>query len=179
MFKITKTYIKNLLIIDGKQHIDNRGYLRELTSEKEMGSKFKFVYYSKSKKNVLRGLHFQTNKPQGKYVSILKGKILDVVVDLRKKSKTFGKSFSVILSEKNCRGLYIPPGFAHGFQTMAMENIVCYSCTEYRSVGNEYSINFSDPQLKIKWINNLPIMTKKDRNAKTLNELIQNKIVKF
>ena len=178
MLKITKTYIKDLLIIDGKQHDDNRGYLRELTSEKEIGYKFKFTIVSKSKKNVLRGLHFQTKKPQGKYVTILKGKILDVVVDLRKKSKTFGKSFSVILSEKNCRGLYIPPGFAHGFQTMDMENIVCYSCTEYRSVGNEYSVNYNDPQLKIKWLNNLPIMTKKDKNAKTLNELIRNKVIK-
>ena len=178
MFKITKTYIKNLLIIDGKQHIDNRGYLRELTSEKEMGSKFKFVYYSTSKKNVLRGLHFQNNKPQGKYISLLKGKILDVAVDLRKNSKTFGKSFSVILSEKNCRSIYIPPGFAHGFQSMDKENIVCYSNTEYRSVGNEYTIKYNDPQLKIKWLNNLPIMSKKDKNAKTLNELIQNKIIK-
>ena len=178
MLKITKTYIKDLLIIDGKQHDDNRGYLRELTSEKEIGYKFKFTIVSKSKKNVLRGLHFQTNKQQGKYVTILKGKILDVVVDLRKKSKTFGKSFSVILSEKNCRGVYIPPGFAHGFQTMDMENIVCYGCTEYRSVGNEYTIKYNDPQLKIKWLNNLPIMSKKDKNAKTLNELIQNKIIK-
>tara|TARA_B100000780_G_C20923591_1_gene368024 strand:- start:166 stop:705 length:540 start_codon:yes stop_codon:yes gene_type:complete len=178
MLKITKTYIKDLLIIDGKQHHDNRGYLRELTSEKEIGYKFKFTIVSKSKKNVLRGLHFQTNKPQGKYVTILKGKILDVAVDLRKKSKTFGKSFSVILGEKNCRGIYIPPGFAHGFQTMAKENIVCYSNTEYRSVGNEHTIKYNDPQLKIKWLNNLPIMSKKDKNAKTLNELIQNKIIK-
>ena len=178
MLKITKTYIKNLLIIDGKHHADNRGYLRELTSEKEIGAKFKFTIISKSKKNVLRGLHFQTNKPQGKYISLLKGKILDVVVDLRKNSKTFGKSFSTILSEKNCRGLYIPPGFAHGFQTMDVENIVCYSCTEYRSVGNEHSIKYNDPKLKIKWLNNLPIMTKKDRDAKTLNELIVNKIIK-
>ena len=178
MLKVSKTYIKNLLIIDGKQHIDNRGYLRELTSEKEMGSKFKFVYYSKSKKNVLRGLHFQNNKPQGKYISLLKGKILDIAVDLRKNSKTFGKSFSVILSEKNCRGVYIPPGFAHGFQSIAKENIVCYSNTEYRSVGNEHTIKYNDPQLKIKWLNNLPIMSKKDKNAKTLNELIQNKIIK-
>ena len=178
MLKILKTYIKNLLVIDGKQHKDNRGYLREVTSEIEIGSKFKFTIVSKSKKNVLRGLHFQTKKPQGKYVTILKGKILDVVVDLRKKSKTFGKSFSVILSEKNCRGVYIPPGFAHGFQAMDKENIVCYSNTEYRSVGNEHTIKYNDPQLKIKWLNNLPIMSKKDKNAKTLNELIQNKIIK-
>tara|TARA_B110000093_G_C12771236_1_gene326634 strand:- start:120 stop:659 length:540 start_codon:yes stop_codon:yes gene_type:complete len=179
MIEVSKTNINNLLIIDGKRYVDNRGYLRELISEKEIGIKFKFAIVSKSKKNVLRGLHFQNNKPQGKYISVLKGKILDVAVDLRKKSKTFGKTFSIILSEKNCKGVYIPPGFAHGFQSLDKENIVCYSCTEYRSVGNEHAIRYNDPRLKIKWFNNKPIMTKKDRNAKTLNELIQNKIVKF
>ena len=179
MIEVSKTNINNLLIIDGKRYVDNRGYLRELISEKEIGIKFKFAIVSKSKKNVLRGLHFQNNKPQGKYISVLKGKILDVAVDLRKKSKTFGKTFSIILSEKNCKGVYIPPGFAHGFQSLDKENIVCYSCTEYRSVGNEHAIRYNDPRLKIKWFNSKPIMTKKDRNAKTLNELIQNKIVKF
>ena len=179
MFKVSKTNIKNLLIIKGKQYKDNRGYLRELISEKEIGTKFKFAIVSKSKKNVIRGLHFQNNKPQGKYISVLKGKILDVVVDLRKKSKTFGKTFSIILSEKNCTGLYIPAGFAHGFQALDKENIVCYSCTEYRSVGNEYAMKYNDPQLKIKWLNTKPIMTKKDKNAKTLDELIQDKIIKY
>ena len=178
MFKVSKTNIKNLLIIDGKHHSDNRGYLRELVSEKEIGSKFKFTIVSKSKKNVLRGLHFQNNKPQGKYISVLKGKILDVAVDLRKNSKTFGKNFSIILSEKNCKGIFIPPGFAHGFQALEKENIVCYSCTEYRSIGNEHSLKYNDPQLKIKWFKKNLIMTKKDRNARTLKELIQNKIVK-
>ena len=178
MFKVSKTNIKNLLIIDGKLHSDNRGYLRELVSEKEIGSKFKFTIVSKSKKNVLRGLHFQNNKPQGKYISVLKGKILDVAVDLRKNSKTFGKNFSIILSEKNCKGIFIPPGFAHGFQALEKENIVCYSCTEYRSIGNEHALKYNDPQLKIKWFKKNLIMTKKDRNAKTLKELIQNKIIK-
>ena len=131
-----------------------------------------------SKKNVLRGLHFQNNKPQGKYISVLKGKILDVAVDLRKKSKSFGKTFSIILSEKNCKGIFIPPGFAHGFQTLEKENIVCYSCTQYRSIGNEHSLKYNDPQLKIKWFKKKLIMTEKDRNAKTLQELIQNKIIK-
>jgi len=178
MFKVSKTNIKNLLIIDGKHHSDNRGYLRELVSEKEIGSKFKFTIVSKSKKNVLRGLHFQNNKPQGKYISVLKGKILDVAVDLRKNSKTFSKNFSIILSEKNCKGIFIPPGFAHGFQALEKENIVCYSCTEYRSIGNEHALKYNDPQLKIKWLKKNLIMTKKDRNAKTLKELIQNKIIK-
>jgi dTDP-4-dehydrorhamnose 3,5-epimerase len=179
MFRVTKTNIKNLLVVDGKQYSDKRGYLRELISEKEIGSKFKFTIVSKSKKDVLRGLHFQNNKPQGKYISVLKGKILDVAVDLRKKSKTFGKVFTIMLSEKNCKGIFIPPGFAHGFQTLDKENIICYNCTEYRSIGNEHALKYNDPQLKIKWFKKKPIMTKKDRNAKTLKELIQNKIIKL
>jgi|TARA_Y100000389_G_scaffold194279_1_gene224074 dTDP-4-dehydrorhamnose 3,5-epimerase len=178
MFSVSKTKIKNLLVVDGKQYSDNRGYLRELVSEKKIGSKFKFTIVSKSKKNVLRGLHFQNNKSQGKYISVLKGKILDVAVDLRKNSKTFGKYFSIILSEKNCKGVLIPPGFAHGFQTLEKENIVCYSCTEYRSIGNEHALKYNDPQLKIKWMKDKLTMTKKDRNAKTLKELIKNKIIK-
>jgi len=97
---------------------------------------------------------------------------------LRKNSKTFGKNFSIILSEKNCKGIFIPPGFAHGFQTLEKENIVCYSCTEYRSIGNEHALKYNDPQLKIKWFKRKLIMKKKDRNAKTLNELIQNNIIK-
>ena len=102
-----------------------------------------------------------------------------MVVDLRKKSKTFKKSFSIILSEKNCKSIYIPPGFAHGFQTLDKENIVSYSCTEYRFGGDEHALIYNDPQLKIKWFINKPIMTKKDKNAKTLKKLIQDKIVKF
>ena len=176
--KVLKTKFKDLLIFKSKNFYDKRGYFREVSLEKLIKQKLIFTVVSKSKKNVLRGLHFQNNKPQGKYISVLKGKILDVAVDLRKNSKTFGKTFSIILSEKNCRGIYVPPGFAHGFQTINKENIVCYSCTEYRSVGNEHAIKYNDPQLKIKWLDNLPIMTKKDKNAKTLNELIQDRIIK-
>ena len=168
MLKITKTYIKDLLIIDGKQHDDNRGYLRELTSEKEIGNKFKFTIVSKSKKNVLRGLHFQTKKPQGKYVTILKGKILDVVVDLRKKSKTFGKSFSVILSEKNCRGLYIPPGFAHGFQTLEGDTEILYLHNKNFNKKIYRTINPLDIKLNIKWPIKKKIISKKDLNKKYL-----------
>ena len=88
------------------------------------------------------------------------------------------KNFFYNIKWKNCNGIFIPPGFAHGFQTLDKENIACYSCTEYRSIGNEYALKYNDPQLKIKWFKNKLIMTKKDRNAKTLNELIQNKTIK-
>ncbi len=126
---------------------------------------------------MLRGLHFQKKKPQGKYLSVLKGKIFDVVVDLRRKSPTFGKKFSIILSHKNCKSIYIPPGFAHGFCSLDNENIIYYGCTEYRSPKNEYGINYNDPMLKIKWPTKKVILSNKDRNAKTFKELEKDKII--
>ena len=122
-------------------------------------------------------MHFQYKKPQGKYVSVVKGKILDAVVDLRKNSKTFGESYSIILSDKNCKSIYIPPGFAHGFQALEKENIVCYSCTEYRSIGNEYGLLYNDLSLKIKWPKKKKLITKKDKYARTLNQLIKEKTI--
>ena len=171
MFKIKKTKFKDLLVVSGMFHGDTRGYLREFLIEKIIKKKFKFHLVSKSKKNVLRGLHYQLNKMQGKYISVIKGKIFDVAVDMRKNSKTYGKSFKIILSEKNCKSVYIPPGFAHGFQTLENENIVVYNCTELRSINNEYGIKFNDPKLKIKWPLSKPIITKKDNNAPNLSEI--------
>ena len=175
--KIIKTKFKELLIFESKNFIDNRGYFRELTIEKIIKKKLVFTVVSKSKKNVLRGLHFQFKKPQGKHISVIKGEIFDVAVDLRKNSPTYKKVFIEKLSEKNCKSIYIPAGFAHGFLTLGKENIVCYSCTEYRSVGNEYGIAYNDPALKIKWPRNKVIITKKDKFAKTLSELIEDKII--
>ena len=172
MIKIKKTNFKDLLIIEGISFKDKRGYLRELLIEKKIKKKFKFQIISKSKYNVLRGLHFQYKKPQGKFISVIKGKIFDVAVDLRVKSKTFGKTFTVLLSEKNCRSVYVPPGFAHGFQTLDKENIISYSCTEYRSKGNEHSLFYNDPALKIQWPKKNPLTTIKDKNAKKLKEFI-------
>ena len=166
MLIIKKNKFKDLLVVQGLSHKDSRGYLRELLLEKSIKKKFKFHIISRSKGNVLRGLHFQYKKPQGKFVSVLKGKIFDVSVDLRKNSKTFGKSFKITLSEKNCKSVYIPPGFAHGFQSLEKENIVCYSCTEYRSIGNEHALSYNDPFFKIRWPKKHPIITNKDKNAK-------------
>lgn len=122
-------------------------------------------------------MHFQYKKPQGKYISVIKGKIFDTIVDLRKNSKTFGKSYSIILSEKNCKSIFIPPGFAYGFQGLDNENIVCYSCTKYRSIVNEYGLLYSDPSLKIRWPSKKIIITKKDKFAKNFAQLIKDKII--
>ena len=171
MFKIKKTKFKDLLIISGKTHYDKRGFLREMLLEKIVKKKFKFHIVSLSKRGVLRGLHFQTKNPQGKYVSVLKGEILDVAIDIRKKSKTFGKKYSIILSSKNNKSVYIPPGFAHGFLCLGKENIVNYSCTDYRSIGYEHSLLYNDKKITIKWPLKKIIITDKDKNAKTFDEL--------
>jgi len=160
--KLNKTKFKDLIIFKSKNFKDSRGLLREITLEKYLKKKLIFTLVSKSKKNVLRGLHLQTKKIQGKYVSVLKGKILDVVVDCRKKSKTFGKHYKIILSDKNATSIYIPPGFAHGFLALDKENIVLYSCTNYRNKDSETSLSWNDKDLKIKWPIKNPILSKKD-----------------
>ena len=171
--KIKKTKFKGLVIINGIKHQDKRGYLRELVLEKLIKRKFKFQILSVSKKNVLRGLHFQVRKPQGKLISVLKGEIFDVAVDLRKNSKTYGKYFSIKLSEKNCTSVFIPPGFAHGFLTLKNENIICYSCTEYRSPIDERSLKYNDPKLRIKWPAKKLNVSIKDKNAKSFDSLFK------
>tara|TARA_B100001146_G_C15928058_1_gene325894 strand:- start:35 stop:559 length:525 start_codon:yes stop_codon:yes gene_type:complete len=162
---IKKTKFKNLIILKNITHYDKRGYFKELLKEKNLKSKFPFTVMSYSKKNVLRGIHMQTKNPQGKFISVLKGKIFDVSVDLRKNSKTFGKYFSCILSEKNSKSIFIPPGFAHGFLTLEKENYIIYSCTKYRDGKNEIAIKYNDKNINIKWPSNKPIISVKDKNA--------------
>ena len=160
--KISKTKFKGLLIFESSNFYDSRGYFRELTHQKFIKEKLIFTVVSKSKKNVLRGLHMQTKFQQGKYISVVKGKILDVVVDCRKNSKTFGKYFSIELSQKNSKSIYIPPGFIHGFLGKEKENIVVYSCTNYRNKNSEVGVIWNDKQLNIDWKIKKPILSKKD-----------------
>tara|TARA_Y100000591_G_C21845729_1_gene708616 strand:- start:1712 stop:2245 length:534 start_codon:yes stop_codon:yes gene_type:complete len=162
--KVLSTKIKDLKVIEGERFLDSRGYFRELYKKKIIKKK-KFIFWcaSKSKKNVLRGIHLQVKSPQAKYISVLKGEIIDVVVDLRKKSKTFGKHFKIRLSEKNCKSLLIPEGFGHAFYGTKSENIVIYSNSNYRSKKNEVGILWNDKDLKIKWPNKNLIISKKDK----------------
>ena len=170
--KIIDTEFKDLKVVQDLNFLDNRRYFRELIIEKEIKKKFPFKVMSFSKKNVLRGMHLQTRKAQGKYVSVIKGEILDVVVDLRKNSKTFKKKFLIKLSEKNFKSIYIPPGFAHGFYTLGKENYVIYSCTNYRSKNHEISINWKDKDLNIAWPCKKPIISKKDSDGISLKKLL-------
>ena len=160
---IKKSKFKDLVIISNTSFKDKRGYFKELLKEKKLKKKFPFLVMSFSKKNVIRGLHIQTKNPQGKYVTVIKGKIFDVVVDLRKNSKTYGKSLSNIISEKNSKSIFIPPGFAHGFCALSKENYIIYSCTKYREKNSEIGIKFNDDDLEIKWPVKKPIISKKDK----------------
>ena len=167
---IKKSKIKDLVIISNILYKDKRGYFKELLKEKKLKKRFPFLVMSFSKKNVIRGLHLQKKNSQGKFVSVIKGKIFDVVVDLRKNSKTYGKYFSTILSEKNSKSIFIPPGFAHGFCALSKENYVVYSCTKYRDEKSEIGIKFNDQDLKINWPIKKPIISTKDKNNISLKE---------
>ena len=165
-----KTNFKDVIFVHNSTYKDKRGYFKELLRETNFKNRFPFLVMSYSKKNVVRGLHLQTKNSQGKFVSVIKGKIFDVIVDLRKNSKTYGKSLKSIISEKNSKSIYIPPGFAHGFCTLSKENYVIYSCTQYRQAKHEIGIRHNDEDLKIKWPVKKPILSKKDRNNISLKD---------
>ena len=169
--KITKTKFLGLKVFQSKVYKDSRGFFKEDFKKKNLkNKKFVFGCTSSSKKNVLRGLHLQTQFGQEKYLSVLKGSILDVVVDLRKNSKTFGKHFKIILSSINAKSLFIPAGFAHGFLGLDKENIIYYYCTNYRSPKHEIGIRWNDKNLKIKWPTKRPIITNKDNKNLTFKD---------
>ena len=169
--KKIKTKLKDLFILKGKIFYDQRGFLREAYKKKIIKKNLIFAIISKSKKNVLRGLHMQKKNPQDKYILVLKGKILDVVVDARKNSKTYGKHYKVVLSDKNGKSFFIPKGFLHGFLGLEKENIVLYGCTNYRNQKSEITINWNDKKLKIKWPVKKPILSKKDKKGIKFSEL--------
>ncbi len=165
-----KTNFKGLFLIKNKSFKDKRGYFKELIRENVINKKFPFLVMSFSKKNVIRGLHIQTTNSQGKFISVLKGKIFDVAVDLRKNSKTFGKFYKCLLSEKNNNSIFIPPGFAHGFQALDNENYIVYNCTKYRNKKSEITIKFDEKKFKIKWPNKKYVISSKDKNGISLSE---------
>jgi len=167
---IKKTKFKDLLIIKQKNNTDQRGNLRETFNNKLLKKKFVFEYCTTSKKNVLRGFHFQSKFKQSKYVNVIKGKILDVVIDLRRKSKTFGKSFRIILSKKNALGLYIPRGFAHAYYSFEKENIIYYKLDNYYAPKFENGIIYNDKLINVKWPKKKMFVSKKDKNLITLKE---------
>ncbi len=188
--QIEKIYNANNKLIDGPLLIkptiynDNRGYFFESWNQKkfnyELRKNINFVQdnYSFSKKGVLRGLHFQLNPfPQGKLIRVNSGEIFDVIVDLRKQSKTFGDWASIVLSSSENNSLWIPEGFAHGFLTLSDYAAICYKVTNYWNKDLENSLLWNDKKVSIKWPKNIKkdmkfIISQKDQDAITLDELI-------
>lgn len=156
MFIFNKTEIEGVYIIEPKVFGDNRGYFMETYNEQEFknnGLDYNFVQdnQSKSKKGVLRGLHFQKTHPQAKLVRVLEGEVFDVAVDLRKGSKTYGKWVGVILSEENKKQFMIPRGFAHGFVVLSDTAVFAYKCDDFYHPEDEGGIMWNDPDINIEW----------------------------
>ena len=172
--KIIKTKFKDLLIVKQKNNVDRRGSLRETFNKKILNKRFIFEYCTTSKANALRGFHFQYKFQQAKYVSVLKGKILDYVIDLRKNSKTFGKTFKIILSDKNCLSLYMPEGFAHAYYSYEKYNIIYYKLTNYYKPKFEDGINLLDKDLKINWPKKNFSISKKDKKLMNFKKFCKN-----
>ena len=173
--KIIKTKFKDLIIVKQKNNIDKRGSLREIYNKKVLKkNNFVFEYCTISKKNSLRGFHFQYKFQQAKYVSVLKGKILDCVIDLRKKSKTFGKVFKIVLSDKNCLSLYIPEGFAHAYFSYEKFNVVYYKLNNFYKPQFESGINLMDKNLNIRWPSKRCAISEKDKNLISFSEFCKN-----
>ena len=145
--KIANLKIKGPKLIKTNIYNDNRGFLKEVYQNRLLEKSFVFSLMSFSKKNVLRGLHIQTTKPQAKIITVTHGKILDVAVDLRKNSKTFGKYLSLIISQKSDFSFYIPEGFAHGFLCLSKDCVVNYLCSNYRHEKSEKTLSWNDKEV--------------------------------
>jgi dTDP-4-dehydrorhamnose 3,5-epimerase len=167
--KIIKTIIEGLLVIEPEIYHDDRGYFFESYNVEKflklgLDVTFKQDNESRSVKGVLRGLHFQLPPyEQGKLVRVIKGAVLDVAVDLRKASPTYGKWDSIILSERNKRMYWIPAGFAHGFLTLEEDTIFFYKCTQVFNGAYERGIAWNDPELNIQWGISHPVLSEKDQ----------------
>ncbi|WP_156337807.1 dTDP-4-dehydrorhamnose 3,5-epimerase [Clostridium intestinale] len=179
MFNFIETKIKDLYIIEPKVFGDNRGYFMETYNKTdffEAGLTMEFVQdnESKSKKGVLRGMHFQTKHTQGKLVRATRGAVYDVAVDLRKGSPTFGQWEGVLLTEENKRQFYVPEGFAHGFLVVSDEAVFNYKCTDFYAPEYDSGLLWNDPEVGIEWpldgIDEL-LLSEKDKAQKILKEL--------
>ena len=176
---VIKTSIEGALIIEPKVFGDERGFFLETFQAeryKELaGIDLPFVQdnHSRSGKNVLRGLHFQKTKPQGKLVRVVRGEVFDVAVDIRQDSPTYGLWAGVLLSEENKRQFWVPPGLAHGFVVLSEVADFEYKCTDYYDPSDEGCLMWNDPTVDIEWPEGIePILSAKDQAGNTLGELL-------
>lgn len=177
---IVKMALQDVLLIEPKTFDDQRGYFFE-SFQKERYEAIGLPTFvqdnvSRSKKNVVRGLHYQLERPQGKLVYVTKGAVMDVVVDIRKSSPTFGEAISIELNDQNHYQLYIPPGFAHGFCVLSEEADFIYKCTDYYYPAGERGILWNDPSLGIIWPVATPLVSSKDTIYPLLAEVANNEL---
>jgi dTDP-4-dehydrorhamnose 3,5-epimerase len=178
--QLSKSKLEGILLIQPDIFEDSRGFFLESYNKKryeEAGLKFQFVQdnLSKSTKGTIRGLHYQVGEnAQGKLCYVIVGKVLDVAVDLRFGSPTFGKYFSVELTEEKKNQIWIPPGFAHGFAVLSDIAVFCYKCTALYSKVDERAIIYNDTELHIEWKVDKPIVSDKDLQAKKFSEIAKD-----
>ena len=179
-FTFHKTEIEGVIVIEPTVFGDNRGYFMETYQLEEFqagGVDTVFVQdnQSKSRKGVLRGLHFQKNYPQGKLVRVINGEVFDVAVDLRKGSKTYGKWVGVVLSAENKKQLFVPEGFAHGFVVLSDEAEFVYKCTRLYDPTDELGIRYDDPDIGIVWpeVDAEILLSEKDKKQPSFKEVCE------
>jgi len=173
---VTETQLAGVLIIEPKVFGDSRGFFKETFQAeryREAGIEHTFVQdnYSRSQKGVLRGLHFQITKPQGKLVSCPNGAVFDVAVDIDPESTTYGQYVGVELTEENHKQMWVPPGYAHGFCVLSATADFQYKCTDYYDPSDEAGVIWSDPDVAIEWPITDPSLSSKDALLPTLAEL--------
>ncbi|HCJ5747286.1 TPA: dTDP-4-dehydrorhamnose 3,5-epimerase [Escherichia coli] len=176
--KVEKTILNDAFIIEPDIYGDERGFFQEVYHHEKykniIGENLTFVQdnYSRSQKNVLRGLHFQTSNPQGKLVRVVRGSVFDVAVDLRKNSSTYGYWYGIELNEWNKKQFWIPPGMAHGFLVLSDIADFEYKCTDFYHPEFEKCLIWNDPIINVKWpINEEPILSPKDRKGIRFEDL--------
>ncbi|RLA78078.1 MAG: dTDP-4-dehydrorhamnose 3,5-epimerase [Deltaproteobacteria bacterium] len=174
--RLTEAFPWGILVLEPEIHIDTRGYFFEfwkLRDYRSHGIYEDFVQenVSVSYKNVLRGMHYQLQHPQGKLVTVLYGKVFDVVIDLRLNSPSFKRWFGIVLSDENNLIMYVPPGFAHGFCVMSERAVFLYKCTSYYNPEDEYGVRWNDETIGIHWPIKEPILSVKDQHLPTLQEI--------
>ena len=160
--------LKKPIPIKNKKYHDKRGFFQEIFLQKKYNIKIVFSAIAYSKKNVIRGLHYQSPKKQTKIIHVVKGKIMDVVVDIKKNSKTFGKSFKYILNEGDT--LIVPNHYAHGYECLSKNSTIIYYLDNYRNIKGENGILYNDKNLKIKWKTKHPIISKRDQTSNSFYE---------
>ena len=181
--KVTKTKLPGVLIIKPEVLLDKRGFFKETFRTdryNDVGITLSFIQdnYSRSQKGVLRGLHLQKSKPQGKLISCSAGSIYDVAVDINPKSKTFGTYVGVELSEQNHLQFWIPPGYAHGFCVLSKYADLNYKCTNFYFPEDEGGLIWNDPEVAIDWPIKSPLLSNKDKLLPSLNEIKKKLIVR-